>query len=316
MRTGSTTIVTSVEAGPLEAQVLLLVESLRNFGGAWSNTDVIAVKPRRGPRISSLTLREFRRFGVEYIDERFNVELDWWNNANKSATMSQLETRVSTPNITWMDGDMIVLQSPGDLAPAPGTDFIARAGEGYLGSDGRDDNATYWRKLCALIGIEFDEFPLIRSFPEQRPIRAYWQTGIYTYAVATRLGGAHYEVINKLLSSRIASKTAGIYHQDQVSLCLAVQKLRLVHSEFTANLNYNLNPLAKENAGILPMRELKIVHYHGSLYRESFGWAMSYFNQLPADRVELIRKYVPLSANATFLTRLQKRVLDKFGRCE
>ena len=68
MRTGSTTIVTSVEASPLEAQVLLLVESLRNFGGAWSNTDVIAVKPRRGPRISSLTLREFRRFGVEYID--------------------------------------------------------------------------------------------------------------------------------------------------------------------------------------------------------------------------------------------------------
>ena len=41
----------------------------------------------------------------------------------------------------------------------------------------------------------------------------------------------------------------------------------------------------------------------------SFGWAMSYFNQLPADRVELIRKYVPLSANSTFLTRLQKRVV-------
>ena len=117
-------------------------------------------------------------------------------------------------------------------------------------------------------------------------------------------------VINKLLSSKDSLENSRhLSSRSGLALSPAVQKLRLVHSEFTANLNYNLNPLAKENAGILPMRELKIVHYHGSLYWESFGWAMSYFNQLPADRVELIRKYVPLSANATFLTRLQKRVL-------
>ncbi|MDN3275945.1 hypothetical protein QWJ07_16910 [Frankia sp. RB7] len=305
----NTTIVTCVEAGPIEAQVLMLAESLRAFGGSCSDLDILAVKPRRGPKIGSNTLREFRRLHVEFIDEKFNVELDWWNNANKSCVMSQLETRVSTPNITWMDGDMVVLQSLDDLSPADGTQFIARAGEGYLGSDGADNNAPYWRKLCELIEIDFDRFPEINSFPEGRRIRAYWQTGIYTYATATRLGAAHYDTISKLLSSNIGSREAGIYHQDQVSISLAVQKLGLQYSEYDARLNFNINTLAKDNADLIPMSEVKILHYHNAFYREGLDWAEKYLAQISQDRRELIAKYIPLTANASYAARIYRKFL-------
>jgi hypothetical protein len=307
--TKATTIVTCVEAGPLEAQVLMLAETLRAFGGSWAKTDFIAVKPRRGPGISAHTRREFSRLCVEFIDERFNVEFDWWNNANKSAVMSQLERRVPTSNITWMDSDLIVVNPPDDLVPAPGTCFIARAGEGYLGSDGDDGNSAYWRVLSALVRINFDDFKMITSFPELRPIRAYWQSGIYTYEKVTGLGRVHYEIIRKLLSSNIGSKAAGIYHQDQVALALACQKLRLAHSEFLPTMNFNLNPLAKKYATALPIRDVKILHYHHSFYKEDVGWAMELLRQLPEDRLELIRKYVPLSTNASLAARLQKKAL-------
>ncbi|WP_143198391.1 hypothetical protein [Bradyrhizobium sp. AS23.2] len=246
---------------------------------------------------------------MEFIDKPFNTELDWWNNANKSCVMSQLETRVATPNITWMDGDMVVLQPLDCLSPANGSQFIARAGEGYLGSDGIDDNAPYWRKLCELIEIDFERFPEITSFPEGRRIRAYWQTGIYSYATASRLGGAHYDIIKKLLSSSIGSKTAGIYHQDQVSISLAVQKLGLQHSEFAARMNFNINTLAKENANLIPMHQVKILHYHNALYREGLDWARKYLDQLPNDRRELVEKYAPFTANASYPTRLYRRLL-------
>ena len=179
MTSTDTTIVTCVEAGPLEAQVLLLAESIRSFGGPSSKVEIIAAKPRRGPKVNSRTLREFKRLQVEFIDQVFNAELDWWNNANKSSVMSQLETRISTPYITWMDGDMVALRQLDNLCPLKGSQFIARAGEGYLGSDGTDKNAPYWHKLCELVGIHFHRFPEINSFPERRRIRAYWQTGIY-----------------------------------------------------------------------------------------------------------------------------------------
>jgi hypothetical protein len=60
----TTTIVTCVEAGPLETQVLLLAETLRAFGGRWAKTNIVAAKPRRGPSISANTRRQFQRLGV------------------------------------------------------------------------------------------------------------------------------------------------------------------------------------------------------------------------------------------------------------
>lgn len=307
--TSSTTLVTCVEAGGLESQVLLLAESLRAFGGSWANTPFLAVKPRRGPKLKSATISEFRRLQVEFIDEPFNSKLAWWNNANKSAVMSALETQVSTPNITWLDGDMVILQPLDDVTPAEHTQFIARAGEGYLGSDGSDANATYWLKLCETFGLNFDDFPEIVSFPERRAIRAYWQTGIYTYKTATRLGAEHFEIIARLLGEKIGSKQAGIYHQDQVSISLAVQKLKLNHSELTPAMNFNINPLAKQNANLLPMRDVKILHYHNSLHKPALSWASDYIQQLPPDRVELIQKYAPISSDASLVTRLHRRLL-------
>jgi hypothetical protein len=306
---GDTTIVTCIEAGPLEAQVLLLAESLRTFGGAWSGTDFIAVKPRRGPDISSGTKRELRRLGVEFIDQKFNAELDWWNNANKSSVLSRLESKVSTPYVTWMDGDMVVLQPPDDLVPLSPASFIARAGEGYLGSDGADETAIYWQKLCELVGLDFSAFPVITSFPEARRIRAYWQSGIYTYATRTGLGRAHYEIIRKLLSSSIGSKRAGTYHQDQVSLSLAVQRLGLRHAEFQPRMNFNINVRAAKNADLLPMRDVRILHYHGSFYAPALAWALGYVERLQPDRIELIRKYVPFTAHASLIARAHKKIL-------
>jgi hypothetical protein len=57
-----TTIVACVEAGPLEAQVLMLAETLRAFGGTWAQTDFIAVKPRLGPSISAQMFAVATRF--------------------------------------------------------------------------------------------------------------------------------------------------------------------------------------------------------------------------------------------------------------
>ncbi|MGW1420233.1 hypothetical protein ACWAT4_08965 [Bradyrhizobium manausense] len=307
--TSSTTFVTCVEAGGLEPQVLMLAESLRAFGGAWANAPFIAVKPRRGPKLKATTISEFRRLQVEFVDEPFNSKLAWWNNANKSAVMSALEKQVSTPNITWLDGDMVILQPLDDVTPAEHAQFVARAGEGYLGSDGSDANATYWRKLCEIFSLNFADFPEIVSFPERRTIRAYWQGGIYTYRTTTGLGAAHFEVIARLLEEKVGSKQAGIYHQDQVSISLAVQKLKLKHSEFTPAMNFNINPLAKQNANLLAMGDVKILHYHNSLHKPALSWASEYIRQLPPDRVELIQKYTPISTDAALVTRLQRRLL-------
>ena len=64
---------TVVEAGPLEAQVALLVESLRRFGGSLGQCPLWVVRPREGPPLAEDTLALFAGHDVTYLDAPLNT---------------------------------------------------------------------------------------------------------------------------------------------------------------------------------------------------------------------------------------------------
>lgn len=306
-----TTICTCIEAGGLERQVLLLVESLRLFGGKWAQSPVYAVKPRRGPALQRETVKRLKELGAFVIDEPVNDVVPWWDMANKPASLRYVEEHTDTPYVTWMDGDMMVLQEPDDFAPAPGKTFKGRAGEAHdVASNGTGEGAAYWRKLCEVFGLDFDAFPEIISFPDKKPIKAYWQGGLFTYPRETKFGAQFYDLYSQMLRTPIASKTAGTYHQDQVSLALTVQVLKLDADQYDPRMNFNFNYLDKELAKLIPLPEIQILHYHGSFWPENFGWAREQLAVLPADRLELIDRYAPLSGGSSFV-KLQRKLFRK-----
>ncbi len=168
----------------------------------------------------------------------------------------------------------------GDLKPAPPGDFKARAGEGY-------SDQTYSMKIASISGEftrscrhRFRTFPTISSFPEGRRVPPIGKAGFIHTRLRVGLGRVHYEVIRTLLSSNVGSRRAGVYHQDQVSLALAVQKLQLKHSELHPRMNYNLNMRAKKNADIIPIPDVQVLQYHGLLNPIGIEWAMGYVEQL------------------------------------
>lgn len=304
-----TTLCTCVEAGPLEAQAVLLAESLRRFAGRYSDLPFVAVKPRRGPALSSETKRAFRRLDVELVeDPRLNGELWWWDHANKTAAIRYTEDHASSDCVTWMDSDMMFLDEPTGFAPTPGTSFIGKPGEAWdLASNGSDEQAEYWRQLCARLGLDFAAFPDVVSWPDEKRIKAYFQGGLFTYHRDVRFGRKHHEVYKAMLEGDIISKFAGIYHQDQVSVALTVQALGLKHSEYDPRMNFNYNYLDEKTSALIPLTEVKILHYHGSFYKEGFDWAMRGLQVLPADRVELIRRYAPFNTGG-MLAKAQRKL--------
>jgi len=304
----STTICTCIEAGELETEVLLLAESLRKFGGRWADVPMVAVKARRGPALATTTVNRLQRLNVQLVDRLLNDEAPWWNTANKAAAMRYVEQHASTRYVTWMDGDMVVLREPQELAPAPGADFIARAGEACdVASSGSDVKADYWHRICAMFGLRFEEFGDIVSWPDRKAIKAYWQSGIFTYPREVELGARHYEVFAKLLRTPIASKFAGTFHQDQISLALTVQLLKLRCSQYDPRMNFNYDSINKEAAKLISLEEIYILHYHGSFWPQNYGWAREGFKALSADRLMLIDSYAPLS-RGSFTVRLQRKL--------
>jgi hypothetical protein len=211
-----TTLCTCIEAGALEEQVMLLAESLRQFGGKYAGLPLVAVRPRAGPRLATATKRLLEKLDVDLVEKSISA-YPWWAMANKAASLEYTENNATTPHVTWIDGDMVVLQEPDSFAPPAGIDFIGRAGEACdVASNGRDDRAEFWNLLCAKLGMSFEDFPDMISCPDEKPIKAYWQGGLLTYRREVRFGAVFGEVYGMMLESDIASRIAGTYHVDQV----------------------------------------------------------------------------------------------------
>ncbi len=305
-----TTICTCIEAGGLEQQVVLLAETLRQFGGKWAATPFYAVKPRPGPALARETVRRLKALDVVVVDESLSGAFSWWDMVNKPASLRYVEEHATTPYVTWMDGDMMILREPQDYQPAPGFDYKGRAAEAFdIASNGSDERADYWRRLCDVFGLDFDAFPTITSFPDAKPIKAYWQGGLFTYARDSRFGAHFYDIYCKLLSTPIAPKIGGTYHADQVSLALTVQAMKLKADQYDPRMNFNFSHLAKQYSKLVPMDEVRVLHYHGSFWPEVYdSWARPELAvELDADHLALMDRYLPLNGGSK-LVRLERKV--------
>ena len=81
--TSDTTIYTCIESGRLEPEVVMMVRTLRAFGGRFSQCPVLAIQPRTGPSIAGSTRRALERLRVSYIERPIRHRFDWLGFANK-----------------------------------------------------------------------------------------------------------------------------------------------------------------------------------------------------------------------------------------
>ncbi|MBC7146330.1 MAG: hypothetical protein H5U24_13110 [Thioclava marina] len=217
----TTTIVTCIEAGFMERQVPLLVKSLRRFDHVLARAQVLAIQPRKGPAISGATRRELKTLGIEHVRADLVGSYAWYNNLNKSAAMAWADRNCTTDFITWLDADMVFLGPTPEVVPGLDTSFVARAGEGYLGSDGADRNAPYWERISQIVGVDYKAAEIIESLPEGRPIYEYYQSGVYSQARRDGIGIRHLEFMKKVLDAAVGSIVARNYHYDQVTISMA-----------------------------------------------------------------------------------------------
>ena len=130
------TFVTCVESGPLELQVLRMVESLRTFGGRYADCPVWAVKPRFGPPLSKTTREQFDRLGIEFHKTQRNDPHGWYAYINKTRALMLAEAEVRTEFVGWLDADLLFAGEPTELLPRPDEDLTA------CSSDNADPQST------------------------------------------------------------------------------------------------------------------------------------------------------------------------------
>jgi hypothetical protein len=165
-----------VEQGRLETEALLLVESLRAWGGACADAPVYAFAPRAGLEPAPDTVERLEAMAVTVITEPMVGRFADTPTYNKVTVSAWAERELDHDILVFTDTDSIFLGEPTELLGDDWDAAMRPVDRRIAGSRGKGKNEPYWRKMYELLGVKAR--PFVQTGVGQQPIRAYWNSGL------------------------------------------------------------------------------------------------------------------------------------------
>ncbi|WP_312028360.1 hypothetical protein [Aquabacterium sp. J223] len=213
------TFVCCIEQGRLEAQTLLMLNCLRQFGGDLAQAPVLAVMGRRGLPLARATVAELDRLQAHLVRLPERNPAPWFNYANKVVAVVAAERLAATEQVTWLDSDVLVAAEPAGLRLAAQEDFAARCE--FLPPavlPHHREHEPYWERLCRLLGTDYERLPWLEREGGLPPVRMFFNSGVFSWRRGTAFAAAYADAFGRLLSSRLATHEGHFFTADQVIL--------------------------------------------------------------------------------------------------
>lgn len=175
------------EAGDLERKALLLVESIRAFGGRYREAPVWVVQPRAGGRLSARTSTRLAGLGAVFLRAELNTTWRDYPLANKPYAAALVEELLegSIDTLALLDSDTLVLRSPDELVLRPGETVAVRpVDEMLVGAPATEPAGAFWEMLYDTCGVASEAAWTVTTTVDRQAIRAYFNSGL----VAVRPG--------------------------------------------------------------------------------------------------------------------------------
>src|SRR5688572_6961862 len=118
--------VACIEGGVLEAQALVLFESIRLHAGRFGGCAAYALSPRPGHAISDHARRRLDELGVHYVDAFLNTECLEYGSVNRLVAAAYVEEAHEHEFLVVLDSDTLFLREPDEILLPPGVDIAVR----------------------------------------------------------------------------------------------------------------------------------------------------------------------------------------------
>ncbi|HEY2972679.1 MAG TPA: sulfotransferase [Pyrinomonadaceae bacterium] len=281
--------VACIEGGVLEAQALLLFESIRRYAGRFRDCAIYALSPRSGHSISESALDELDELRVNYIDVILNTECREYGSANRVAAAAYIEEVYPHETLVILDSDTLFLREPDRILLPPDVDVAIRPVDlkGMCTDGPADPFDSYWRDLCRCCGVDYEEIPWIESFVDHHRIKASYNAGLvivrrkigilrqwadfFFASVRGRLTPYSEDRRFRSGAGWIDSAASRLWGSNQAALSLAIWSNTRRVQELPPTYNYPLHLHSQIDAAtanaVFP--DLVHVHYHWLLEEES-----------------------------------------------
>jgi hypothetical protein len=301
------------ERGALERKSILLVRSLRRFGGRLKDAPVYSYAPRAGRDVTPATRRWFARHGVEHRSEVLNTRYVVKGVHNKAFVVGHAERTLDHEILVFADSDQIVVAEPSLLLLPPDRDAAAcpvgikgcgpsdpddpdhdywwRLYGGRtenIGTSGPDDpEYGFWMKLYEMCGIAGPDY--VETTVDQQRIFSYWNSGLVAVRRDRGLFSRWHDVFVEAMGRGLIPGY-GDFYMDQAALAAAFRAADarvhiLPHSyNYHANLQGSFRHAAREIGRI---EDLVTIHYHSMFDRPGPTNPLAVLAADPRTRAEL-----------------------------
>jgi hypothetical protein len=312
-RAATASFVLCIENNAIRDQAILLCESIRQFGGHYRDSPILAFSPRAGLAVDGDTRRVLAKLGVRYVDEPINTTCLDYSSANRVFAGAWAEARCDSDFIVVLDSDTVYLQEPemptdADVAVRP----VDSKGSATRGPG--DAFEDYWVALAEMCGATIDRLPYIHATIDGQRIRASYNGGLI---VARREKGIFTRgadlFSNSLKAGMRPYRGSGIdifastgpvgqagsefWGSSQAVLAIAIWATtdRVVHFPATYNVPLHLIASTGEIGSDWTARPPVHVHYHYMFTPQRCEVAMEIMAKLgvPADRLAWLAGRIP-----------------------
>jgi hypothetical protein len=316
--TSDTTIYTCIESGRLEPEVLLMVRTLRAFGGRFASCPVLAIQPRRGPSVAHSTRRELEKLQVSYINRPLRHRFDWLGFANKPQAAVIADELARTKHVVWLDADVLVVREPTALdAPQHDAREVLACVEelGPVSTGPGDRFEPFWQALADGAGLP-EGVPFVTAGPSAKRIRLQFNSGVFRFHRGSGFAQRYLELFEKLYALRVMPRDdPTMFLHEQIIFSIAAASWRGGFAALEPRYNFHAEPMYEALYPPAQYERAVLLHWHGSLRMEDFRdtFVRRLQTSLPAV-AQIAQDSLPLDAPRAVVPRLHRALLSRLRK--
>jgi hypothetical protein len=253
------------ERGPLACKSLLLCESIREFGGAYSKAPIYSFAPRADHYLTPATIELFDMLGVVHSNMPLNTGFVNYPFANKILSALHVEQETDADWIVFLDSDKIMLSEPEEMFSNE-HDFAARPVDkkniGIVDFD--DTEGAYWRGMYDLLRVtRVDD--RVTTTRDGETIFPYYNGGMIAVRREAGFFARFLKNFEMMWDNGLVPK-AGPNFIEQSTLATTAIAMGLRRRVLSPSYNYPIhhhNAMAPE-ARFNNLESLVTAHYHGA----------------------------------------------------
>lgn len=172
-----------------EVQSLLLVKSLRDFGGVMADLPVWIYYPEGQP-LGGAALEALQDLDVELLPFPIGAGLRHFPFAGKTLAAGAAEERAERENVilAWHDRTGFIRQAPFDFILPAEKDVAFRPTDiANIGAPAGGPLPEFWQAVLSHFSLTEDDLPPITTAIDQKPLRLYVNAGLLVVHPAKRL---------------------------------------------------------------------------------------------------------------------------------